>query len=95
MMKDSFYSSLLLRESGRARDRDEADRRALSSLTPREREVLALLGAGLSDKEMGERLFIGKDTVHTHMVKLMRKLGCESRMQALIFAIRYGVGVVD
>lgn len=60
-------------------------------LTPRERDVLALLGEGLSDKEIGTRLRIGKDTVHTHMVNLLGKLGAESRLQALIIAIRQGL----
>ncbi len=67
----------------------QRSRSILKGLTPRERDVLALLGEGLSDKEIGVRLLIGKDTVHTHMVNLLGKLGAESRLQALIIAIRH------
>jgi DNA-binding NarL/FixJ family response regulator len=64
---------------------------SLPRLTPRERDVLALLGEGLSDKEIGVRLRVGKDTVHTHMVNLLGKLGAESRLQALVIAVRQGL----
>ena len=64
---------------------------ALDRLTRREREVLELLGEGLGDREMAERLFVGKETVHTHMVNLMRKLGVETRLQALVFAVKHGI----
>ncbi len=64
---------------------------ALASLTRREREVLALLGEGLGDKEMADRLHVSKETVHTHMVNVLRKLDVETRLQALIFAVRHGL----
>ena len=71
-------------------DRQTA-RTALGRLTPHEREVLILLGEGLGDKEMAERLHVGKETVHTHMVNVLRKLGVETRLQALIFAVTHGL----
>lgn len=64
-------------------------------LTRREQDVLHLLAEGLSDKEISARLRIGKDTVHTHMVNLMNKLGVESRLQALIVAIRLGLVTIE
>jgi DNA-binding NarL/FixJ family response regulator len=45
----------------------------------------------LGDKEMAERLHVSKDTVHTHMVNVLRKLDVETRLQALIFAVRHGL----
>lgn len=67
----------------------------VSRLTGRERDVLMALGQGLSDKEIAERLFVSKETVHTHMVNMMGKLGVDSRMQALIFALRAGLVTLD
>lgn len=63
----------------------------IARLTRRERDVLLALGDGLSDKEIAERLYVSKETVHTHMVNMLGKLGVQSRMQALIFAIKSGL----
>lgn len=60
-------------------------------LTRREHEVLQALAEGLSDKEIGARLEISSDTVRTHMSNILTKLGVESRLQALIVAIRAGL----
>lgn len=81
----------LLRAAGEEQARDRAARATGARLTARERDVLALLAEGLSDKEIAARLSIGKDTVHTHMVNLLDKLGVESRLQALIVAVRQGL----
>jgi DNA-binding NarL/FixJ family response regulator len=64
---------------------------ALARLTPRERDVLRLLGEGLGDKEMAQRLHVSKETIHTHMVNILGKLGVDTRLQALIFAVRHGL----
>jgi DNA-binding NarL/FixJ family response regulator len=81
----------LMRLASEQRAREQADEQALGRLTARERDVLQALGAGLSDKEIAERLSVSKDTVHTHMVNLLGKLGVESRLQALIVAVRHGL----
>jgi DNA-binding NarL/FixJ family response regulator len=78
----------LVNEHRMIRRRDEA---TLASLTRREREVLTLLGEGLGDKEMADRLHVSRETVHTHMVNVLRKLGVETRLQALIFAVKHGL----
>jgi DNA-binding NarL/FixJ family response regulator len=64
---------------------------AVARLTPREREVLVALAQGLGDKEIAQQLHVGRETVHTHMVNLLGKLGVESRLQALVFAVKHGV----
>jgi DNA-binding NarL/FixJ family response regulator len=71
-------------------ERREAQR-TIDRLTPRELDVLRALARGLSDKEIAAELHISKDTVHTHMVNLLGKLGVESRLQALIFAVRHRI----
>jgi DNA-binding NarL/FixJ family response regulator len=62
-----------------------------AQLTPREREILALLAEGLGDKEIAARLSISARTVSNHVVALLGKLGVDSRLQALVFAIRHGL----
>jgi DNA-binding NarL/FixJ family response regulator len=57
-------------------------------LTEREREVLRLLAAGLSNREIGERLFLSPETVKTHLGNIYRKLGVETRTQAVAVALR-------
>lgn len=60
-------------------------------LTPRETEMLQSLANGLSDKKIAEWLGIRSETVRTHMVNILDKLGVQSRLQALIFALRHGI----
>jgi DNA-binding NarL/FixJ family response regulator len=55
---------------------------ALEALSAREREVLALLAEGLTNRQIGERLFVTPETVKTHVRKLMHKLGAATRTQA-------------
>lgn len=86
----------LIRLAVRRRERDRDARTILALLTPREREVLQALAAGLSDKEIADRLHVRAETVRTHMVRILGKLQVDSRLKALVFAIRYGaVSVSD
>jgi DNA-binding NarL/FixJ family response regulator len=58
------------------------------ALTQREREVLRLLADGLSNEEIGKRLFISPETVRTHVRKAMDKLEADTRTQAVAIALR-------
>lgn len=60
-------------------------------LTDREREVLALLAEGCSNKEIAERLWISHKTVSVHISNLLSKLGIHSRTEAAVYALRIGV----
>ncbi|QHT60956.1 response regulator transcription factor [Paenibacillus lycopersici] len=62
----------------------------LSELTRREREVLAHIAQGKSNKEIGEALFITERTVKTHVSHLLDKLGMADRTQAAIYAVKQG-----
>ncbi len=81
----------MLRFITRQRERDRAAQAAIGRLTQREREVLAALAHGLHDREIAERLHIQTETVRTHMVNLLHKIGVDSRLQALVFAVKYGL----
>jgi RNA polymerase sigma factor (sigma-70 family) len=74
----------------------ELDRRndsATNGLTPREREVLSLLGQGLKQDEIAERLVISPKTVATHIQRILAKLEVRSRAEAVSRA--YQLGLVD
>jgi DNA-binding NarL/FixJ family response regulator len=64
-----------------------------AALSGREREVLALLGAGLSNSEIGRRLHLTEGTVKTHVSAILTRLGVRNRVQAAIVA--YAEGLVD
>jgi len=59
---------------------------ALEQLTPREREVLAALGEGLSNAQIAARLFISEPTAKSHVSRVLAKLGAPSRMRAAVIA---------
>ncbi|MBD9724128.1 response regulator [Streptomyces caniscabiei] len=59
---------------------------ALPGLTAREREILALIGEGLTNRQIGGRLFLAEKTVKNHISRLLAKLGVERRVQAAVIA---------
>lgn len=74
-----------------ARPRPRADDARLEELTPREREVLELIAAGLSNREIAAALVIEETTVKTHVKRVLTKLGVRDRVHAVILAYETGV----
>ncbi|MBT2390294.1 response regulator transcription factor [Streptomyces sp. ISL-1] len=72
--------------SGRTAARGQEARARVAALSAREREVLALLGEGLSNADAGRRLHMSEATVKTYVSRILAKLGCENRVQAALLA---------
>ncbi|BCM72182.1 MULTISPECIES: response regulator [Streptomyces] len=70
----------------RAGQQPEAEPDALPGLTEREREILALIGEGLTNRQIGRRLYLAEKTVKNHISRLLAKLGVERRVQAAVIA---------
>ncbi|WP_042397275.1 response regulator [Streptacidiphilus carbonis] len=68
-----------------------ADPGRLDVLTPREREVMGLVGLGLSNEEIAERLFVTPVTAKTHANRAMLKLGARDRAQLVVMAYETGL----
>jgi DNA-binding NarL/FixJ family response regulator len=62
----------------------DAERLKELGITPREHEILGLIAEGLSNREIGERLFVSENTVKTHSSRLFDKLGVNRRVQAVL-----------
>jgi PAS domain S-box-containing protein len=81
----------LLRFASDRRAQEREDRLAIASLTPREREVLKALAAGLDGQAIADRLGVSIRTERNHVARILKKLGVHTQLQAVLFALRYGL----
>ncbi|WP_198662568.1 response regulator transcription factor, partial [Nocardiopsis sp. TNDT3] len=65
--------------------------RAVATLTQRESQTLTLMAQGLTNAEIADRLFLGTETVKTHVSHILTKLGVRDRTQAVIAAYDSGL----
>ncbi|MGW2829630.1 response regulator [Streptomyces sp. NPDC001286] len=84
LLDPSATTRLMARLRHDQRQEEEPD--ALPGLTDREREILALIGEGLTNRQIGQRLFLAEKTVKNHISRLLAKLGVERRIQAAVIA---------
>ncbi|NGO71497.1 helix-turn-helix transcriptional regulator [Streptomyces boncukensis] len=85
----------VLKELTATRKHRTESERLVESLTPREREVLRCMVAGLGRKAVAERLYLSPHTVRTHMQNVLGKLGVHSTLAAVALARRAGVGPAE
>ncbi len=64
---------------------------AAKNLTKREREILALVAEGMSNREIAEKLVLSPETVKSHVAAILEKLNVSDRTQAAIYAVRNGL----
>lgn len=89
-MLDPATTGRLL-DSLRGEPEDSGEQGPLADLAPREREILALIGDGLTNREIGDRLYLSEKTVKNNISRLLSKLGVERRIQAAVIATEAGV----
>jgi DNA-binding NarL/FixJ family response regulator len=88
----SLIQRQLESEAGSGFPAVDADaRRRLDELTPRERQVLLLIGQGRSNSEIAELLVIADSTAKTHVKRILAKIDARDRAQAVVFAYRSGL----
>ena len=74
-----------------SRTREARSLPGLGELTPREREVVALIALGLSNEEISRKIYISPSTAKTHATRAMTKLGARDRAQLVVFAYQAGL----
>ena len=91
LLSPAATRGLISRFLARPEPGSPADPAALSTLTSRELEVLRLVAAGLSNREIAEQLFVSQATVKTHANHAMTKLGARDRAQLVVIAYETGL----
>lgn len=84
-----MHTAAAARAAARLRERSHDDDPRLGSLGLRERQVLALIADGLTNRQIGERLGLAEKTVKNYVSSLLTKLGVESRTQAAVFRLAH------
>lgn len=85
-MLDPETTGRLMRSLRADSSEEPADAPELASLSPRERDILALIGDGLTNREIGKKLYLSEKTVKNHISRLLAKLGVQRRVQAAVLA---------
>ena len=89
LLSPSITRKLIAEFAQRAKAPPAAD--GLDELTEREREIMALVGTGLSNDQIAARLVVSPATVKTHVSRAMVKLGCRDRAQLVVLAYESGL----
>ncbi|WP_042424691.1 response regulator [Streptacidiphilus anmyonensis] len=86
MLDPGATTRLMARLRGHSTSQTSQQPDALAELTDRERDILALIGEGLTNREIGQRLYLAEKTVKNHISRMLAKLGVERRVQAAVIA---------
>ena len=87
----TLAKSLFYEASGQGKRPESGRRGSQDSLTMREIEVLQLIGQGLSNQEMAQRMFLSEKTIKNHLTNIFRKINVTDRTQAVIYAIKHKI----
>ena len=87
---DRSMMGMMIQELSRPTETDPETVK-IGALTSREREVIVLVGEGLKNKQIAERLFISETTVTHHLSSVFSKLEVSDRLELIIYAFRYGL----
>ena len=88
---DRTMIATILRERAHpdAEPEPNADTAKIASLTDRERQVIRLIGEGLKNKEIADRMYISEATVRHHLTSIFNKLGVSDRLELVIYAYQH------
>lgn len=92
VLAESMAAKLVAQLQKQREPRPAAPPSELDKLTPREREILACLARGESNKLIARVLDLAESTVKIHVQNILKKLGLSSRVQAAVFAVEQGLG---
>lgn len=85
-MLDPATTARLMTNLRRDEGPSAPENQVLAGLSPRELDVLELIGEGLTNRQIGQRLYLSEKTVKNHISRLLAKLGVERRIQAAVLA---------
>jgi two-component system nitrate/nitrite response regulator NarL len=88
---DRTSTAVVLARVIRRRQAEDGEAAKIATLTRREREVIVLIGEGLKNNAIAERLFISEATVRNHLTSILDKLGLSDRFELAVYAFRQGL----
>jgi DNA-binding NarL/FixJ family response regulator len=93
-MNPAMVAAAMSQLQARQRRKADPDAEHIASLTSRELEVIALIGEGRRNKDIGDRLFISEKTVRHYLTSIFSKLGVKDRLELMIYAYQHGLAKV-
>jgi DNA-binding NarL/FixJ family response regulator len=88
---DRSITAEALAQMIRRRRNEDVELNKISTLTRREREIIALVGEALKNAMIAQRLFISEGTVRNHLSSVLGKLGLSDRFELAVYAFRHGL----
>ncbi len=88
---DRANTAAVLARMTRRRHDEDIEAMKIATLTRREHEVIALVGEGLKNAAIAQRLFVSEATVRNHLTSILDKLGLSDRFELAVYAFRHGL----
>jgi DNA-binding NarL/FixJ family response regulator len=94
-LSKSMVSNVVMELHRRSTNKTDRETAKIASLTPREEEIVKLIGEGRRNKQIGERLFISEKTVRHYLTSIYDKLEVNDRLELMIYAYQHGLAKVS